>query len=395
VNEPVAVTQWSLPLDDPYPAYEGLRREGPIHWLEYLNCHLVVAYEEAMPILRGPQWSSDAQSNPFFMERFAKLGGIPDVLGSSLLFSDPPDHTRLRKSLGSYLSPHAVAEFLPRIEAIVAAALGGHEPGAPLNVMEELAYAIPLAVMCELLNTGEDMAAVLRAETPQLVALLDPLADEATMEAGVSSALVLMLELVPLVAQRRQHPADDLVSRLAETRDEGLEVQEALGMTLLLLAAGHETTANLIGNAVIALTTQPKALQRLRRQPELIPSAVEELLRFDSPVQFAARFAKEDTTVAGQRVQAGGQVLIGLGAANRDPSVFAHPDRLDFERAKRSPLAFGHGAHFCAGASLARVEAQEVLRQLLLLNPPIEQRQLTYVRASSPTFRRLDRLVLG
>ena len=292
-----------------------------------------------MATLRDSAWSSDARRNPDFSSRFA-LAGDPDFIGASLLFSDPPEHTRLRQALGSAFSPHAVAAFRPRIDAIVAAAFAAHEPDTPLNVMEELAYPIPLAVICELLDTGEEMASVLRQETASLIGLLDPLADSASIEAALSSALVLMMELVPLVAERRMNPGNDLISKLAATEEGGLDVEEAIGMTLLLLAAGHETTANLIGNAVIALVDQPDKMRFLRQNPESIPTAVDELLRFDSPVQFAVRFATNDSIIDGNPVSAGSQVLIGLGAANRDPGAFNDPDHLDFRRPKRTAPAF-------------------------------------------------------
>jgi cytochrome P450 len=314
-------------------------------------------------------------------------------LARSLLFSDPPGHTRLRKALGGRLTPRAAERSRRRITAIAAAALTGQDADAPLEVMENLAYAVPLAVICELLDVPTDLAVRLREETPCIAALLDPLADAAALHAGMAAAASLLLELVPLVAQRRGRPGTDLLSALAERSGE-LEADEAVMMTLLLLVAGHETTANLIGNAVAALHSHPDTARFLRHHLDHLPAAVEEFLRYDSPVQLISRVAASDTVLGRAVVRRGEQVLVSLGAANRDPAAFADPDRLDIARPARPHLAFGHGAHFCAGAALARVEAQEVLRRLLELTPPIEDRRLTVIRDHSATFRRITMLQL-
>jgi cytochrome P450 len=236
----------------------------------------------------------------------------------------------------------------------------------------------------------------LRDETPRIVALLDPLADAAARHAGAAAALSLLVELLPLVAERRDHPGPDLLSALAEDHGDnnGLQADEAVLMTLLLLAAGHETTANLIGNAVAALHRHPGIARLLRHRPDQLPAAVEEFLRYDSPVQLASRVARHDTPLGETVIPRGERVLISLAAANRDPAAFRHPDRLDLSRQTGVHLAFGHGAHFCAGAALARVEAQEVLRRLLALTPPIEERQLILKRGHSAAFRRVDMLQL-
>lgn len=388
--------RWPIPLDDPYPAYLALRESGPVHWFGELGCHLVVAHAEAQAILRGPQWSSDLRANPVMAARLGLGPGNTGLLGPGLLFTDPPQHTRLRRTISGHLAPKAIELFRPRIRAIVDAAFDGWPPDRDLDVMSDLAYPIPLAVICEMLDTGTEMAVVLRYQTPRLVGLIDPLADRETVDDAVSSGVALMLELVPLVAERRARPGGDLLSGLVSpsAASPGLEVDEAIVMALLLLAAGHETTASLIGNAVVAFGAQPDRARFLRSHPELIPAAVEELIRFDGPVQLIARTATEDTQVGPVTVAAGEQVLICTGAANRDPAVFAEPDRLDFGRGSWPHLGFGHGLHFCAGASLARAEAQETLRRLLALDPPVEERGMAIGRGTSPALRRVTTLVL-
>jgi pimeloyl-[acyl-carrier protein] synthase len=359
-----------------------------------LGAHLVVCHALTMEVLHGSAWSSDPLLSPRLAGRL-EGGAASGLLARSLLFSDPPGHTRLRKALSGRLTPRAAEGSRRRIAAIAAAALTGQDADAPLEVMENLAYPVPLAVICELLDVPADLAIRLREETPRIAALLDPLADAAAVQAGMAAAAGLLLELVPLVAQRRGRPGTDLLSALAEHSGErGLEADEAVMMTLLLLVAGHETTASLIGNAVAALHSHPGTARFLRHHIDHLPAAVEEFLRYDSPVQLISRVAACDTVLGQTVVRRGEQVLVSLGAANRDPAAFADPDRLDLARPARLHLALGHGAHFCAGAALARVEAQEVLRRLLELTPPIEDRRLTVIRDLSATFRRITMLQL-
>jgi cytochrome P450 len=385
---------WPLDLYDPYPDYSDLRAIGPIHWLPALECHLVVSYEECRSALQRPEWSSDPRSSKAVVDRLGSNSGVLEVTGASLLTSDAPEHTRLRRSIGPFFSPSSVAALTPRIAAIVHAAVSSIDFSEPFDLMDEIAYPVPLAVMCELLNTGTELAALLRHETPRLVAILDPLANDETISTGVSAAFGLMLELVPLVAERKTSPGPDLLSTLAQS-DHGLESEEAIMMALVLLAAGHETTANLVGNAMIALTDRPGLLRILRQSPEMVPRACEEFLRFDSPVQLASRIAKEDMRVSDVTVEAGSQALVCLGAANRDPAFFSSPDEIAIERSDRSHLSFGHGMHFCAGAALARAEAVEILSQLIVNVPDLEEREISFARGTSPTFRRVTELSVG
>ncbi|HEX3898641.1 MAG TPA: cytochrome P450, partial [Mycobacteriales bacterium] len=223
-------------------------------------------------------------------------------------------------------------------------------------------------------------------------ATLDPLADDDAIAAGVGAGFGLMLELVPLVAARRTEPGDDLLSALVNGAD-GLPAEDAIPLALLLLAAGHETTANLVGNAVVALHDHPDVARAVRADRRLLPKLVDELLRYDGPVQLASRIALQDCTAGGAEVAAGDQVLIGIGAANRDPAAFECPDEIRLDR-KGGHLAFGHGRHFCAGAALARIETQEILDRLLDLPIAIETADIQLERGTSATFRRVERLSL-
>jgi cytochrome P450 len=361
-----------------------------------LDAYFVVSHAAAAAILQGSEWSSDPTRSTRLAAQLASSGIAGEFVAKSLLLSDPPQHTRLRRALAGHLTPRRVDQLRSRIRSIVDAAIGAHEPDEPFELMSEIVYPVPLAVMCELFDAGAETAEALRQETPRMTAMLDPLAEPESVEVGATSAFALMLELVPLVADRKAHPGADLLSALVASVDEdpSLKADEVIVMALLLLVAGHETTANLIGNAVVCLHRRPEEARRLRAQPELIPVAIEELLRYEAPVQLASRIARVETQLADRLIPAGQQVLVSLGGANRDPAVFARPDTFDLDRVGRGHLAFGHGAHFCAGAALARVEGQEVLRRLVELKPPIEEREVAFERGASATFRRVNELVL-
>ena len=382
---------WPIPTEDPYPVLAEMRRRGPIHRLEALDAHLVVTHEDAHRILRSEGWSSDP-SRATAGTGIAGLEGMgPDLQAANVLLSDGDVHHHLRGALSGLLTPRAVGSLSTRIAAVVDAVMAGHEPGEPWDVLDEIAYPVPLAIMCELLDAGVDLAERLREETRTLTSLVDPMASAAEIQSGISAATVLTFDMVGLVAERRRSPDEDLLSIVAER----LEPEEAVVMALLLLVAGHETTANLIAGSVIALHEHPELARRLRRDPTLIGDAVEELLRWDAPVQLTSRVATEPQRVGSTEVGPGERVFVSLGAANRDPCAFEDPDSLCLDRKGPSHLSFGHGAHFCAGAALARAEAEEVLRALVLLDPPIESQGLTFRRAASATFRRFDELELS
>lgn len=382
---------WPIPGVDPYPTLAQLRTVGPVHRLEDLDAWLVVAHREAHEILRGQGWSSDPRRSPAAVQRMGLDLVNTEVLAKTVLFAEAEVHQRLRHALSGFFTPKAVGALRHRIASVVETAFVGHDPDQPWEIMDEIAYPVPLGVICELLDTGIDLAMRLRADATALTALIDPLAEAHAAEAGASAAMGLTYDLVALVAERRGANGEDLLSCLLDN----LDPDEAMFMTLLLLVAGHETTANLIGNAVISLHDHPQVARDLRRHPENLAHAVEEFLRYESPVQLTARVATEPHRVGGVPIEKGDQVYISLGAANRDPDVFPEPDRLVPTRITAGHLAFGHGVHFCAGASLARAEAEDVLRHVLALDPPVEDRQIRASRDRSATFRRIASLTLG
>jgi cytochrome P450 len=393
-----------IPTVDPYPAYRALREQHPVCWDGDLDAFLVSSYDEASAVLRGPGWSSDPDRNPALAARFNRGELGTQALPATLLTMDPPEHTRLRRLLAPAFTPRAIDALHPRITAVVRAALADLPKVDEVDVIADVGYPIPLAVMCELLDVDIEGAQLLRTETPTLVGMLefDP-GDEAVLAAEEATAS-LALHLLPILGDRRHRPGDDLASQLLRLGDggdgdsgdngEALGLDEVLATCILLLTAGHETTANVIGNGVLTLMEHPDQLHLLQGDPALIKPAVEEILRFECPAKIAGRTSLVDRQLGGQPIRAGQRVLVLLGAANRDPDQFPDPERFDITRTPAPHLAFGAGPHFCLGAALSRLEAQETLRQLL---PLLTEWRLTPGAPAwriSDTFRALQELHL-
>jgi cytochrome P450 len=388
---------WPFTAEDPYPAYHAARALAPVQWSEPLGAHLVLSHEHAAAVLRGSDWSSDPCNSP---ELLASLGGADGGAGpltESLLMSDPPRHTRLRRAVNRFFTPRAVKRIRGRVGAIVDSAFAGLDDGEPIELMSALAYPIPLAVIAELFDVGLEGAELLRTETPTLARVLELDPSEAELEQIGAAAMTLMLFLVPLVAERRSEPGEDLLSALIHPGDGGvvLQTEELVTMCLLLLAAGHETTANLIGNGTLALLEHPDQLAWLARNPDRCGEAVEELLRYDSPAQVASRVARHDLELGGVSVRKGQQALVVVGAANRDPACYADPDRLDLTRSGPPHLAFGNGPHYCVGAGLARVEAIETFNRLARSGLRADASAWSCRRDRSHTIRRLQALEIS
>jgi len=385
-----------IPTVDPYPAYRALREQHPVYWDSDLDAFLVSSYAEANAVLRGSGWSSDPTRNPALAARLdrGELGTQP--LPPTLLTMDPPEHTRLRRILAPAFTPRAIDALYPRITAVVKSALADLAGAGAVDVIAEVGYPIPLAVMCELLDVDIEGAQLLCIETPKLVGILEFDPDEEAVLAAEEAIASLALHLLPILGDRRHRPGEDLASQLLRLGDNGdaLGLDEVLATCILLLTAGHETTANLIGNGVLTLMEHPDQLHLLERDPALIKPAIEEILRFECPVKIVGRTSLIDRQLGGHTIRVGQRVLILLGAANRDPEQFRDPERFDITRTPAPHLAFGAGPHFCLGAALSRAEAQETLRQLL---PLLTQWRLAPEAPPwrvSDTFRALEKLHL-
>ncbi|MGH3910602.1 MAG: cytochrome P450, partial [Pseudonocardiaceae bacterium] len=258
-----------IPTIDPYPAYRALREQHPVYWDSDLDAFLVSSYAEANAVLRGPGWSSDPNRNPALAARFDRGELGTPTLPPVLLTMDPPEHTRLRRILSPAFTPRAIDALCPRITAVVTSALADVSEGGEVDVITEIGYPIPLAVMCELLDVDIEGAQLLRTETPKLVGILQFDPDEDAILAAEEATVSLALHLLPILGDRRRRPGEDLASQLLRLGDNGsgdgaLGLDEVLATCILLLTAGHETTANLIGNGVLTLMEHPDQLHLLQ-----------------------------------------------------------------------------------------------------------------------------------
>ncbi|MFF4600910.1 cytochrome P450 family protein [Amycolatopsis sp. CA-161197] len=343
----------------------------PIRMPRGTPSYLVTGYDEARALLADPRLSKDNRGAYDLMA--AKVGAeninrnFGQLLGAHMLNTDPPDHTRLRKLVNKAFTPRAIAGLRPRIEQITTQLLDAMAEHEQVDLMAAFAGPVPITVICELLGVRE-------ADRGEFTGWSNILLGAGDVEEMQAAAIAMHTYLVALVAQKRAEPGEDLLSGLVHATDEGdsLSEEELVSMAFLLLVAGHETTVNLIGNAVLALLRAPEQRAKLAADPSLMPGAVEEFLRFDGPINIATlRYTVEDVEVGDHKIPAGEFVQVSLLAANRDEGRFPDPADLDVTRAAGGHVAFGHGIHYCVGAPLARMEAEIALTALLARFPQL------------------------
>ena len=358
--------------EDPYPYYERFRGPTPLLRVGE-TIWFALGHADVTTMLRHPNLSTDESHAATEAERAAEDPNRP----RSLLFMDPPDHTRLRGLVARAFTPRRIDELRATTQAIATelvdaiAAMAG-----PVDLVQAFAYPLPVRVICALLGVPPEDEAMFTDWSRGIARSVDPSvlrtpAIEATIEEARAN---LRRYLGDLLAARRRQPGDDLLSALAAVDVEGDRItpREVVGLAQLLLVAGHETTVNLIGNGTLALLRNPEQLALLRRSPELVGPAVDEFLRFDGPVQITQRVVTQDMTVVGCPVKRGDEIMLVLGAANRDPSAFPNPHKLDVTRDARRHVGFGGGIHHCLGAALARMEGQIAFATLLDRFPRLE-----------------------
>jgi cytochrome P450 len=387
---------------DPYPFYDRLRTEAPVYRAP--GGPLVISrYDDAVRVLRSNSCSRDVEANARIDEsdeiavrRRDRRGGAKTILNL-----DPPDHTRLRRLVSKAFTPNAVDRLRPRIETMVDAVLERAAARGEIELVDELAFPVPFQVISELLDMPTERAEELRAWSQALTLGLEPGATMEDLDAAEAAIMQLVPYLVTIIDARRSAPGDDLLSGLLAVEDDGdtLSPAELIAFVVLLYVAGHETTVNLIGNGTLALLRNPDQLARLRNDPTLDGAAIDELLRFDGPVQHTVRVPLEPIAFLGAHgetivAEPGDTVLTVLGAANHDPQVFDDPHalRLDRHNAQRH-LAFSTGIHYCLGASLARLEATIAIGRLIRRFDVVELAGEPHWR-DRLTIRGVDRLPL-
>jgi cytochrome P450 len=360
---------------DPYPALARLRAEDPVHWSAVLGGWVLTRYADVRGCLAEPRLSAD-RITPFLARQpptaSESIQALLRHVGLWVVFTDPPLHTRLRGVLGRAFTARAVDGRRARIAAIVERLLDRAAAAGGMDLIRDFAYPLPVAVIGDLLGVPTEDHERLKAWSDDLAGFIGSAMGTPDKYERAARAVAEMGEYFErVVARRREAPADDLVSALLTPgeRGERLGAAELIASCVLLLFAGHETTTNLIGNGALALLGDPAAARAWREHPELGPTAVEELLRYDGPTPAMVRVAREDLTLDGRAIRRGDRLFLMINAANRDPAQFAEPDRLDLGRADNRHLAFGHGIHFCLGAPLARLEGQLALPALLARFP--------------------------
>jgi len=361
------------PLDpeahaDPYPQYRRLREHAPM-LRGPLGYWVLSRYADIAAVLRDPRFGVGIDEASLMLAMTQDGPGVATMreLSRWMLFRDPPDHTRLRKLVSKAFTPRAVEAVRPRVVEIVDRLLDDFAGRDEVDLIADLALPLPVTVISELLGLPIEDQAQAREWAEAIAQALDPIVTEEQALRADRAVTELAAYIGGVVAERRRNPGADLLSRLIGAEDEGGHLSEAelISTVGLLFGAGHETTRNLIGNGMLALLRHPGELRRLRDDPSLLRSAVEELLRYDSPVQIAGRGARADAVIGGEHIAAGEPMMLLVGAANRDPARFPDPDRLDVARPDVKMLSFGGGIHFCLGAMLARTEAQIAIGSLL------------------------------
>jgi cytochrome P450 len=361
---------------NPYPRYAAIR-EHAAAFKSAMGFVVVGRYEECQWVLRdarfgkgeiGPVWTEYGLTEEEWNARFPDM----ERRTTSMLGLDPPDHTRLRKLVAKAFTPKTVENLRPDIVRLTNALLDDID--GSVDIIAALALPLPMAVIGEMLGIPEPDRIALQPHIRDAVKTLELNPPLEQLDASARGARVINERMEELIAARRRAPSDDLLSELIHVEEQGdqLSHDELLTTVLLLFAAGFETTTNLIGNGLLALLDHPDQLQRLRADRSLMKNAVEELLRWDSPVQVDGRQVFEDVDVDGLRVEAGNQFVTLLGSANRDPRVYEEPERFDIGRVAQAPMSFGAGIHYCLGAALARAEGHVVFDRLLERFPVIE-----------------------
>lgn len=355
---------------NPFPTYARMRAEAPVVQITFGDkkpAWLLTRYADVAAALKDPRLSKNPFRTLSAEEQGKQLPWMPKFvrpLMTSMLDQDPPDHTRLRALVQQAFTPRRIEDLRRRIEAITADLVARARARGSIDLLEELAVPLPITVICEMLGVPEEDRRRFRALTNHMISIVSPM----DMLRALPFMWMLVRYLRSLIEKRRRTGGDDLLAALIRAEESGdrLSEDELLAMALLLLVAGHETTVNLIASGTLALLDDPEALDRLQREPELIKPAVEELLRFTSPVEMSTeRYSTEEVAFGEHVIPRGQRIFAVLYAANHDEQIFASPGRLKLDREPNRHLSFGNGAHYCLGAPLARLEAQIAFTKIL------------------------------
>ena len=366
-------------LDNPYPTLERFREESPVWWSSKNEYWLVSRYADTQSILRDLNYEKQIQrwrSNSLHRRLLNKIQPFKSLLNATstwMLNLNPPDHTRVRSLLNKAFTPAMVQKLKPEIEATAESMLDEVEKHGSMELMHEFAFPLPISVIGQMLGVPMTDRAKLKHCSNNLVGVVGGQRQLMKLARAGKAIAELRAYLAPLIEERRKNPQDDLMSVMVQSEESNkrLSPDEIANNCVLLLVAGHETTVNLIGNAVLCLLQHPEQMELLRSQPDLIEPAIKEVLRFESPVQLAPRLAGKDLELNGKSLKKGEMLFLLLGSANRDKDQFENADVFDITRTKNRNMSFGEGIHYCIGASLAEVEAQIAVTAVLRRFPKL------------------------
>jgi cytochrome P450 len=359
-------------LANPYPLYHRLRTEDPVHWDPYLHTWIVTRYADVITVLQHFSASRTPTPEQLTALGLSKLVPFAQVLVRQMLFLDPPAHGRIRSLVSNAFTPRRMESLRSHIQDITDSLLDAVQDKGRMNVITDLAYPLPAIVTAEMLGLPT-------SDWPQLVAwsadFAEVLGNFQHNPEGAPRVLRSLEEMTEYfraaIREHQEHPRDDLISAFlaAEQQGDRLTEEEVVANSIMVMTGGQETTTNLIGNGILTLLRHPEQLEELRTDPSLIPTAIEELLRYESPIQYTSRLAPDDVVLGGKTIRKRQAVIAVMGAANRDPERFPDPDRLDIRRQDNRHLAFAWAAHFCFGAPLARLEGHIAFETMLRRMP--------------------------
>ena len=387
-------------LADPYPIYSRLRSEAPVYWSDSWKAWLITRYRDVASALLDPRRFSSAGRVTSLLAHLPqterhRLHPLESHFASGLINSDPPDHTRVRALINKAFTPRRVEVMRPRVDEIVGQLLDQVQSKGQMDVVRDLAYPLPAIVIAEMLGVPVGDRDSFKLWADEISSFQGT--GRATA-AGATNSQEYLLQmrayLRDLIENRRQHPREDLLSAMVAAEEEGnkLSLEELLSTCVTLMIAGHETTTCLITLGLWLLLQNSDEMRRLKQDPALVNSAVEEFLRYESPIQKDMRRVTEDAEFGGKRLRRGDIALLMLGAANRDPEQFTEPDRFDIGRKENRHLAFGYGIHFCVGASLARLEAPIAIKAVLDRMPNLQLSEQPVDWRRGAIFRYLESL---
>ncbi|MHC5854821.1 cytochrome P450 [Nostoc sp.] len=354
---------------NPYPTYRRILQQEPVYWNDFLGGWYLMRYQDVAFAMQDKRIS--AKRPPISkLSQLEQQNIFPllESLSKWMLFCDPPEHTRLRTLFNKAFTPHIIGSMAPSIHSLVNQLIDSIYKRGNIDIIHDLAYPIPAIVIAQMLGANSEDYQHFKKWSSDLAKFFGLFRMDTEILTNAKKSLLEMKQYFHFILEeRRCQPQNDLISSLifAQEKENSLSDEEILSNCVFLTFAGHETTTNLIANGLLALLANPSQMQKLKNDPSLITTAVEEFLRYDSPVQRQARIALTDLEINGQQIRQGQRLFLAIGSANRDPEQFFNPDKLDITRSQNPHLAFGKGTHFCLGASLGRLEAQIAINTIV------------------------------